>query len=205
MRAHILSVLGDKSVPKGMRASSEIVLDFDDNLRYEHVIDAMTACSGYLDEYGQLVSLVQNYRIIWPENMDSFLTSFAEQGEWEKRAGSDIPGSRVGRPDDRVKLPESELARTPEAPYDAPILLQLDNEGNVIVYGDVYPIEVMPNVMLRERRNLLKTGMSASDATIIIRGHEDCPAGKFRQLIGICAALQFERFVFRARLTPPLQ
>jgi hypothetical protein len=203
LRGYIIGILGDDRGANSIQASSEIVLDFDDNLQYRHVINAITACSGYVDEDGQIVSLVQKYKIVWPANMDSLRPSLAEQEKWEKRAGSDLPGSRVGRPDERVKLPESQLARTPEAPYDEPILLQLDVEGNVIVYDDVFPMEAMPEVMFRQRENLLRLGLSASDGTIIIRGHEDCPAGKIRQLIGICAAQQFERFVLRTRLTPP--
>jgi len=70
----------------------------------------------------------------------------------------------------------------------------------VIVYDDVFPIEVKPNVMLRQRRALVENGTSAGDATIIIRAHEHCPSGKIRPLLGICAARKFERFVSRTRI-----
>jgi hypothetical protein len=203
LRKHMIHILREDRGPTQVRDPAEIVLDFDDKLHYRHLINAITACSAYADENGQLVSLVQSYEIVSPENMDSFLSSFAEQEEWEKKAGSKPPGSSVGRPDDRVKVPKSELTRTPDGPYDEPLLLQMDIEGYVIVYDDVFPMEVMPNIMLRERRNLVKAGASAGDATIIIRAHEHCPAVKIRQLIGICAALQFKRFVLRTRLTPP--
>jgi biopolymer transport protein ExbD len=101
--------------------------------------------------------------------------------------------------DQRVKLPESELAKPPEAPFDEPITLQMDEEGRVILHGETLRIEDMDRRMLKQRQILQSMGKSAGDATVIIRAHEDCATGKVQELIKICQEQQFERFALRAK------
>jgi biopolymer transport protein ExbD len=101
--------------------------------------------------------------------------------------------------DQRVKLPESELAKPPEAPFEEPITLQMTKDGDIILHGDTLTMSVMDRRMLREREILKSMGKSPADATIIIRAHEDCATGKVQELIKICQLQQFERFALRAK------
>jgi biopolymer transport protein ExbD len=101
--------------------------------------------------------------------------------------------------DDRVKLPESELAKPPEAPFDEPITLQMTKDGSVIMQGDIFLMNQMERRMSRERGILKTMGKSPGDATIIIRAHEDCATGKVQELIKICQVEQFVRFALRAK------
>jgi biopolymer transport protein ExbD len=101
--------------------------------------------------------------------------------------------------DQRVKLPESELAKPPEAPFEEPITLQMTKDGTIILHGDEYVMNQMDRRMLREREILKSIGKSPSDATIIVRAHEDCPTGKVQELIKICQMQQFDRFALRAK------
>jgi biopolymer transport protein ExbD len=80
-----------------------------------------------------------------------------------------------------------------------PILLQLTSSGEVILHGDMFMMEQMPRMMKKERTILLSLGKSPADATMIVRAHEDCAAGKIQELIGICQANGFDRFVLRAK------
>jgi biopolymer transport protein ExbD len=101
--------------------------------------------------------------------------------------------------DDRVKLPESELAKPPEAPFEDPITLQMTKEGSVIMQGEIFRLEMMPRRMSRENGILRKMGKSPGEATVIIRAHEDCATGKVQELIKICQEEQFVRFALRAK------
>ena len=101
--------------------------------------------------------------------------------------------------DQRVKLPESELAKPPEAPFDVPITIQLTKTGEVILHGETMPMEAVSRKMMKERVDLQYQGKTAGEATIIIRAHEYCPTGKVQALIKICQEQQFERYALRAK------
>jgi biopolymer transport protein ExbD len=101
--------------------------------------------------------------------------------------------------DERVKLPESELAKPPEAPFEEPITLQMDKLGNVILHGETQPMEAMSRRMQKEREILKYMGKTPADATVIIRAHELCPTGKVQELIKICQEQKFDRFALRAK------
>jgi biopolymer transport protein ExbD len=101
--------------------------------------------------------------------------------------------------DDRVKLPESELAKPPEAPFEEPITLQMDKNGMVILHGETLPMEAMSRRMQKEREILKYMGKTPADATVIIRAHEYCATGKVQELIKICQEQKFERFALRAK------
>ncbi len=59
---HIASLVGDGS----MAASAEVELDCDYALRYEHVIEAITAVSGSIGPDGQIVKLVEKIKFSPP-------------------------------------------------------------------------------------------------------------------------------------------
>jgi biopolymer transport protein ExbD len=59
---HIASLVGDGS----MAASAEVELDCDFALKYEHVIEAITAVSGSIGPDGQIVKLVEKIKFSPP-------------------------------------------------------------------------------------------------------------------------------------------
>jgi biopolymer transport protein ExbD len=65
LRAKLSSLLSDAGGPS-VRETAEVELDCDFNLRYEFVIQAITAVSGY-KENGQLVKLVEKIKFSPPK------------------------------------------------------------------------------------------------------------------------------------------
>ena len=64
LREKVLSFIGDAQGPSGLEGA-EIEFDCDYNLRYEYVIQAMTAVSGYVQD-GQVVKLVEKIKFTPP-------------------------------------------------------------------------------------------------------------------------------------------
>jgi hypothetical protein len=67
LRGYIIGVLGDERGPMSIQDSAEVELDCDYNLRYEHVIDAITAVSGYRDDNDKIVKLVEKIKFSPPK------------------------------------------------------------------------------------------------------------------------------------------
>ena len=102
--------------------------------------------------------------------------------------------------DQRVQLPSSVLAKPPEAPFEAPITIQLARDGKVIMSGQSYPDVNSIKPILNNEKYILETrGRSPSDATIIIRAHKDAKTGLVQEIIKVCQELQFEKFTLRAK------
>jgi biopolymer transport protein ExbD len=100
---------------------------------------------------------------------------------------------------ERIKLPDSQLAKPPDAPLEYPITLHLTKEGTVILGGEEIPINALAPYLSREANVLRIRGMPLSDATIIIRGHKDARTGKVQELIKECQDNNFEKFALRAK------
>ena len=66
LRTSVRQVIGDDPGP-GTLENSEVELDCDYNLRYEYVVEAITAVSGYVDqETGQIVKIVEKIKFAPP-------------------------------------------------------------------------------------------------------------------------------------------
>jgi len=100
---------------------------------------------------------------------------------------------------ERILLPDSELAKPPEAPLDFPITLHLTKEGSVIIGGQEVTIEGLSPYLSAEADVLRIRGKPLSDATIIIRGHREAQTGKVEDLIRVCQTNNFEKFALRAK------
>ncbi|MCL4203371.1 MAG: biopolymer transporter ExbD [Pirellulaceae bacterium] len=100
---------------------------------------------------------------------------------------------------ERIMLPDSELAKPPDAPLEYPITLHLTKEGTVIIGGEEVPISGLQPYLSREANVLRIRGKPLSDATIIIRGHKDARTGKVQELIKECQMSNFEKFALRAK------
>ena len=66
LRLEIIGIIGDQSGPGSIRETIEVELECDSNLNYEHVIDAITAVSGYVDDNNNIVRLVEKIKFAPP-------------------------------------------------------------------------------------------------------------------------------------------
>lgn len=53
--------------PASLKESAEVELDCDYGLHYRHVIDAITACSGYVAPDGSIIKLIEKIRFSPPK------------------------------------------------------------------------------------------------------------------------------------------
>lgn len=104
---------------------------------------------------------------------------------------------------DKIKLPSSELAKPPKAPLTFPIVLHLDSNAAIYMGTNVVTVDSIAP-LLRTEIDLLKSrNQKASDANIIIRGHQGTPGGVVQDLIKKCQDLGFEKFALRVREEQP--
>jgi len=103
-----------------------------------------------------------------------------------------------GDRDARITLPSSDLAKPPDTPFEAPLVLQLTKEGRVLYAGDELTIASLRPYLLRERQVLERSGGRASDATVIIRADGDAKTGMVQELIKECQFEKYEKFALRA-------
>ncbi|MGE0756536.1 MAG: ExbD/TolR family protein [Pirellulaceae bacterium] len=71
LRLEIIGIVGDQRGPGSIQESAEVELDCDYQLNYEHVINAITAVSGYTDDSGNLVKLVEKIKFTPPKGSGS--------------------------------------------------------------------------------------------------------------------------------------
>ncbi len=100
---------------------------------------------------------------------------------------------------DKIKLPDSVLAKPPEVALEFPITLHLTEDGQVIIGGDEVSIAGLGPYLEAEASALALRGEPQSKATVIIRGHKRADSGKVQDLIKVCQEKRFEKFALRAK------
>jgi biopolymer transport protein ExbD len=100
---------------------------------------------------------------------------------------------------ERIRLPESELAKPADVPFEMPITLQLTREGTVLLVGEEVPVAGLRSLLRREKEVLEFRGVKPSEATVIIRADADAKTGLVQELIKACQDTGFEKFVLRAK------
>jgi biopolymer transport protein ExbD len=100
---------------------------------------------------------------------------------------------------DKIKLPDSQLAKPPDGPLEFPITLHLTEPGDVIIGTNEIPIVALNPFLAKEQQVLGSQGKGAADATIIIRAHKDAETGRVQELIQKCQENGFEKFALRAK------
>lgn len=103
--------------------------------------------------------------------------------------------------DQRIKLPASELAKPPTAPYEQPLTIHLMKSGTFIFGGsELKSLEALQSALLRETQIIQRhTDKKIADATIIIRADKDAKTGLVQKIIQSCQNLHFERFALRGK------
>jgi biopolymer transport protein ExbD len=66
LQLDIIGVIGDERGPGSIQETAEVELDCDYGLRYEHVIQAISAVSGYREDSGNIVKLVEKVKFAPP-------------------------------------------------------------------------------------------------------------------------------------------
>ena len=103
--------------------------------------------------------------------------------------------------DQRIKLPASELAMPPTAPYEQPLTIHLMDSGTFVFGGsELNNLDALRSALLRETQILKRhTSKKIADVTIIIRADRSAKTGVVQEIIQICQNLQFERFALRGK------
>lgn len=63
---YIISIIGDERGPSSVQETAEVELDCDYDLKYDNVVKAVTAVSGFVDEDGNIVKLVEKIKFAQP-------------------------------------------------------------------------------------------------------------------------------------------
>ncbi len=103
---------------------------------------------------------------------------------------------------DKVTLPESELARPAEAAEELPITLHMPENGTVVLGGVTSTVEGIRPLLETELLLLESKNRKASEANVIIRAHRSAQGGRVQELMGKCQELGFEKFSLRVKEEP---
>ncbi|WP_425398316.1 ExbD/TolR family protein [Aeoliella sp.] len=106
--------------------------------------------------------------------------------------------------DQRVTLPQSELAKPPEVAYDKPITLQMTGDEEIILNAgsaDLLTIEDLRIALMRQARLIEAQGddIKLKDVTVIIRADQNARHGKVLEMVDAAQQARFETFAFRGK------
>ncbi len=68
LHEQVMSIVGTDAGPNSAAENTEAELDCDYNLKYQYVIQAITAISGYVTPDGHIVKLIQKIKFAPPKN-----------------------------------------------------------------------------------------------------------------------------------------
>lgn len=63
----IIEIVGTDTGPDSLAAQTEVEIDADYDLRYENVVQAITAISGHVDSTGHIVKLIEKLKFTAPK------------------------------------------------------------------------------------------------------------------------------------------
>ncbi len=101
-----------------------------------------------------------------------------------------------------IRLPQSELAKAPDAPLANPITLHVMKNGNVIMGTDTArapDLKDLTALLKREKNGQISVGKDWKNANIIIRADKEAKTGRVQEVVGIAQNESFENFVLRAK------
>ncbi len=104
---------------------------------------------------------------------------------------------------ERIKLPDSVLAKPPEEVPDFYVTLHLDDDGRVIYSGFPDPngleIDALKPFLDREVGDAKARNVDAAEVTVIIRGDQDANTGDVQRLIQKCQESSLQKFALRVK------
>ncbi len=103
--------------------------------------------------------------------------------------------------DQRVRLPASELAKPPAAPYEQPLTIHLTKNDHFIYAGqELTELARLKSELLKETQILLRhTSKKLDEVTVIIRADQDAKVGLVQEIMQACQELKFEKFALRGK------
>ncbi len=105
--------------------------------------------------------------------------------------------------DDRIQLPQSQLAKPSDAPIEAPITLQLTSKSSVVYGGELIGLGELGTYLEREKSALLDAGKEPVESTVIVRADGSAKTGEVQEIIKVCQEKGFEKFALRAKYDEP--
>lgn len=99
-----------------------------------------------------------------------------------------------------IKLPASELAKPPEAPPPDPIVLQMNNEGRILLSGDFTSLDEVKRRLSLKAAFLRRSKKDPKDSTVVVRADGRVATKYVREMIAACQELGFETYTLRARV-----
>lgn len=63
LQTGLIALLGDDRGPNSIQAQTSLTLSTDPGLKYAYVVDAVTAVSGYRDDGGKLIRLIEKLKV----------------------------------------------------------------------------------------------------------------------------------------------
>ena len=100
---------------------------------------------------------------------------------------------------EKISLPNSELAKPPDGPLASPITIHVTKAGRAIIGGEEIAINQVKTYLSRETAALELNNKLPKDATVIIRGDQFAATGRVQELIKECQQQKYENFVLRAK------
>lgn len=67
LHKYVIGYVGDDRGPGSLQETAEVELDCDYQLKYENVVEAITATSGYVDANGNIVKLIEKIKFSPPK------------------------------------------------------------------------------------------------------------------------------------------
>ena len=101
--------------------------------------------------------------------------------------------------DDRIQLPQSQLAKPSDAPLDSPITLQLTKGSSVVYGGELINLGELGTYLEREKTALLDAAKEPAESTIIVRADGSAKTGEVQEIIKVCQEKGFVKFALRAK------
>lgn len=101
---------------------------------------------------------------------------------------------------EEIKLPTSALAKPPKDLLDYKIILNVDEDGSVLMDGlKIANIDLLNPLFSREINQAQREGKSPQQITVILRGHEDSKTGDLQRLMAKCQENELENFLLRVK------
>lgn len=98
-----------------------------------------------------------------------------------------------------IKLPASELAKPAEGAPDDPIVLQMNDKGQVLLTGDFTTLTEVKRRLLIKAQFIRRNRKDPKDANVIIRADGRVATKFVREMIAMCQELGFENYTLRAK------
>lgn len=99
---------------------------------------------------------------------------------------------------DKIKLPDSDLARPPETVPEYRILMSIVEDGSILYNRQLIDkASLLEPYLTRELSEARAQRVETSKVKVIIRGHKDVAMGKVQDVMDVCRNMGLEDFTFR--------